>query len=87
MGLGHLSAAEATVLLSTEPLWAAVFAAGLLGESLSAQAGLGGCLLVAACLMNAASPEWLREKLGVAGSSRETPLTEELRATTGSSFP
>ena len=33
VALGRLSASEATVLLSTEPLWAALFAAGLLGES------------------------------------------------------
>merc|ERR1719245_2383314 len=42
--------AEATVILSTEPLWAAAFASVLLGESFGWNDYLGGVLIVAACL-------------------------------------
>jgi len=42
--------AEATVILSTEPLWAAAFASVLLGESFGWNDYVGGVLILAACL-------------------------------------
>ena len=50
--LGKLSSAEASVLLATEPLWAALFAALLLGEQLGWNDGVGGALIVAALAVN-----------------------------------
>ena len=38
------------MLLSTEPLWAALFAAFLLGEALGLNDVAGGALIVGACL-------------------------------------
>ena len=65
--LGKLSSAEASVLLATEPLWAALFAALLLGEQLGWNDGVGGALIVAACLVNAASAEQVRSVLNLNG--------------------
>lgn len=50
--LGKVSSAEASVILATEPLWAAVFAALLLSEDFGANDYIGGSLIVLACLAN-----------------------------------
>jgi len=63
--LGKLSSSEASVLLATEPLWAALFANFLIGESLGLWDGVGGALIVVACVATAIEPAWLREKLGI----------------------
>jgi|EP00908_Phaeocystis_cordata_P004233 drug/metabolite transporter (DMT)-like permease len=63
--LGKMSSSEASVLLATEPLFAALFAAGLLGEALGWNDSAGGALIVGACLCNAASPEQVRSLLGL----------------------
>jgi len=63
LALGKLSSSEASVLLATEPLWAAVFANVLIGEQLSLWDGVGGALIVAACVATSIDPVWLREKL------------------------
>ena len=49
-----LSAAEAYVVLSLEPLFAAAFATALLGEPLTARTAGGALLILAACLWRAA---------------------------------
>jgi drug/metabolite transporter (DMT)-like permease len=65
VALGKLSSSEASVLLATEPLWAAVFASFLINEQLSLWDGVGGALIVAACVATAIDPVWLREKLQI----------------------
>ena len=65
VALGKLSSSEASVLLATEPLWAAVFASFLINEQLSLWDGVGGALIVAACVVTAIDPVWLREKLQI----------------------
>lgn len=65
VALGKLSSSEASVLLATEPLWAAVFASFLINEQLSLWDGIGGALIVAACVATAIDPVWLREKLQI----------------------
>jgi drug/metabolite transporter (DMT)-like permease len=65
IALGKLSSSEASVLLATEPLWAAVFASFLINEQLSLWDGVGGALIVAACVATAIDPVWLREKLQI----------------------
>lgn len=65
IALGKLSSSEASVLLATEPLWAAVFASFLINEQLSLWDGVGGALIVAACVATAIDPVWLREKLNL----------------------
>ena len=59
--LGKVPPSEASVLLASEPLWAALFAATFYGSELSMSDGLGGILIVAACLVNAlVSPDLLQ---------------------------
>merc|ERR1719410_440150 len=65
IALGKLSSSEASVLLATEPLWAAVFASFLINEQLSLWDGVGGALIVAACVATAIDPVWLREMLQI----------------------
>ena len=45
-----LSAAESTVIYSTEPLWGAAFAAATLGETLGWNTFVGALLIICACL-------------------------------------
>jgi len=65
VALVKLSSSEASVLLATEPLWAAVFASFLINEQLSLWDGVGGAMIVAACVATAIDPAWLREKLQI----------------------
>jgi drug/metabolite transporter (DMT)-like permease len=53
MALGRVPPSEASVLLASEPLWAALFAAVFLGGALTVQDAAGGALIVSACLVNA----------------------------------
>merc|ERR1711935_951856 len=50
--LQKVPSTEATVILSTEPLWAAAFASVLLGESFGWNDYVGGVLIISACLVN-----------------------------------
>merc|ERR1712238_308955 len=65
VALGKLSSSEASVLLATEPLWAAVFASFLINEQLSLWDGVGGALIVIACIATAIDPVFLRGKLNI----------------------
>lgn len=58
--LGKVPPSEASVLLASEPLWAALLAASFYGSNLSLSDGIGGILIVSACLVNAlVQPEML----------------------------
>ena len=48
--LGQVTSSEASVLLATEPLWAAVFGALLINEALEPEDVAGGIFIIAACL-------------------------------------
>jgi drug/metabolite transporter (DMT)-like permease len=50
LALRRLSAAESTVIFSTEPLWGTAFAAALLGEQAGWNTGAGAVLILCACL-------------------------------------
>jgi drug/metabolite transporter (DMT)-like permease len=65
VALGKLSSSEASVLLATEPLWAALFANYLIGEQLGVSDAIGGAIIVISCVFTAVDPAWLREKLGI----------------------
>lgn len=51
--LGKVSSAEASVILATEPLFAALFSVVLLAETFGANDYVGGALIVAACFATA----------------------------------
>ena len=57
VALGRVSSTEASVLLTTEPLWAALLAFWLLQESVGSNVLSGGALILAACLANALGAE------------------------------
>ena len=65
VALGKLSSSEASVLLATEPLWAALFANYLINESLGVWDAIGGAIIVISCIVTAIEPDWLRNKLGI----------------------
>ena len=54
--LSMLPAADSSVIVATEPLWAAGFAALLLGEVLDPTAQLGGACILLGCLANTVLP-------------------------------
>lgn len=54
--LSMLPATDSSVIVATEPLWAAGFASLLLGEVLEPSAQLGGLLILAGCLANTVLP-------------------------------
>jgi drug/metabolite transporter (DMT)-like permease len=69
--LGKVTSAEASVILATEPLWAALFAALWLGESFGINDYVGGALIVAACLANSLKPEDLAFLVNRGGDADE----------------
>lgn len=73
VALGRLASSEASVLLATEPLWAALFAALYIGEGLGTNDAVGGALLVGACLANAVSPDTLRQFIPDFSSEADKP--------------
>jgi drug/metabolite transporter (DMT)-like permease len=62
--LGKVSASDASLIVSTEPLWATAFGVLLLGEVLSRTEVLGGLLVVVAPIVSSASPEAVFEIFG-----------------------
>mmetsp|Transcript_350 Transcript_350/g.436 ORF Transcript_350/g.436 Transcript_350/m.436 type:complete len:117 (+) Transcript_350:3-353(+) len=62
--LGKVPPAEASVILSTEPLWAALFASLMFHESFGANDVVGGCLIVMACLANTLKPSYFHSVFG-----------------------
>jgi len=72
--LGKVASAEASIILATEPLWAALFAALWLSESFGAEDYIGGALIVAACLANALKPADFAMLLG-SGSDDDDAIT------------
>jgi len=55
--LSMLPATDSSVIVATEPLWAAGFATILLGEVLDTNAQIGGAMILAGCLSNVLLPE------------------------------
>ena len=57
--LSKLPATDSSVIVATEPLWAAGFASLLLGEVLEPSAQLGGLFILFGCLANTILPtDW-----------------------------
>jgi len=48
----RLPAMEASIILTSEPLWATLFAVLLVGEHVGIVEGVGGALIIAACIVN-----------------------------------
>ena len=56
LAMKKVSAAESTIILSTEPIWGTAFAACLLGERIGWNTGLGALLIVSACTWSSVGP-------------------------------
>lgn len=56
LAMKKVSAAESTIILSTEPIWGTAFAAVLLGETIGWNTGLGALLIVSACTWTSVGP-------------------------------
>lgn len=69
LALGRMASSEASVLLATEPIWAAAFAAALLGEAVGANDVAGGALIVLGCVCNAVEPQRIRDLIGIESSN------------------
>jgi drug/metabolite transporter (DMT)-like permease len=52
VALKTLSAAETTLLFSTEPLWGTAFASVVMGEQLGISAALGGVMILSGCIFS-----------------------------------
>ena len=63
VALGKVPTAEASVLLGTEPLWAAVFSSILLGETFGSNDIIGGFFITIACLVSTIQPKDTRRFL------------------------
>ncbi|CAM9712231.1 unnamed protein product [Laminaria digitata] len=91
MAMKKISAAESTIILSTEPIWGTAFAAVLLGETIGWNTGLGAMLIVSACTWSSAGPA-IQSKLlsliaatGAAGTSAGVDV-DDLSETVGTVF-
>ena len=58
--LGRMKSSEASVILATEPIWAAVFGSLWVSETFGLEDWVGGGLIVLACLANTLKPEQLQ---------------------------
>mmetsp|Transcript_10704 Transcript_10704/g.15996 ORF Transcript_10704/g.15996 Transcript_10704/m.15996 type:complete len:470 (-) Transcript_10704:258-1667(-) len=73
-GLGKMKSSEAAVLLATEPLFAALFASFLVGETLGLEDMLGGALIVTACVTTSLKPQDVLNFFGVEDEDEELTL-------------
>ena len=55
--LRYVKAEDATIILSTEPLWATLLASFWLGETLNAQGVLGMGVIIAGCIISQVDPK------------------------------
>jgi len=77
MALKSLSAAETTLILSTEPLWGTAFAAVVLGEQLGVDTGIGTFLIISACLFS--NLGWTGIQNLILGSTSSSSSDEKIK--------
>lgn len=65
VALKTLTAAETTLILSTEPLWGAGFAAFLIGEQFGIDAAVGATLIIAGCIFSNLGMNGIMEMMGL----------------------
>lgn len=64
LALKTLSAAETTLIFSTEPLWGTAFAALIVHEQLGIDAGIGALLILTGCVFSNLGIKGIRELVG-----------------------
>jgi drug/metabolite transporter (DMT)-like permease len=78
VALQTLTATETTVIFSTEPLWGALTAALLLGESFGPKAIAGGGLVIGACLVSSLGLDGLKAFLPSFGQQQQKKNSSSL---------
>jgi drug/metabolite transporter (DMT)-like permease len=74
VALETLSAAETTLIFSTEPLWGSACATAVMGEQLGMDAGVGAVLIVLGCILSNLGWNGIREHLvGLPSQSSTLP--------------
>lgn len=76
VAMKEVSAAESTVILSTEPIWGTAFAACLLGERIGWNTGLGALLIVSACTWSSVGPSLQAKLLSLMAAAGTTAMAE-----------
>uniref|UniRef100_A0A7S2Y943 EamA domain-containing protein n=2 Tax=Entomoneis paludosa TaxID=265537 RepID=A0A7S2Y943_9STRA len=71
--LKTLSAAETTLILSTEPIWGAAFAAVVIGEQFGVDAAMGGCLILLGCLYSNLGVDGIQKLFKSASQNKSSP--------------
>jgi len=64
LALESLSAAETTLIFSTEPLWGTAFAVAVMGEQMGLNAAVGAGLILTACVYSNLGARGLQEMIG-----------------------
>mmetsp|Transcript_8700 Transcript_8700/g.21834 ORF Transcript_8700/g.21834 Transcript_8700/m.21834 type:complete len:359 (+) Transcript_8700:992-2068(+) len=73
LALETLSAAETTLIFSTEPLWGTAFAVIVMGEQLQLNAGFGAAFILSACLYSNLGLDGLKDVINVHRSKMVIP--------------
>lgn len=81
IAMRNLSAAESTVIYSTEPLWGAAFAAAFLGENFGWNTFAGASLIITACVWSSLGPK-MAGIGGVLTSAQVTSQVDKLEEVT-----
>ena len=74
LALETLSAAETTLIFSTEPIWGTAFAAVVMGEHLQLNAGFGAAFILAACIYSNLGLDGLKDLTN--GDGRKMELSK-----------
>merc|ERR1711935_824283 len=61
LALESLSAADTTLIFSTEPLWGTAFAVAIMGEQMGMNAAVGAAMILSACLYSNLGVQGLQE--------------------------
>lgn len=85
IALKTLTAAETTLIFSTEPLWAAFFGAFFVGERFGISAAFGAALIVSGCIYS--NVEWKHHKKGNSINEINGHLNDELVKTESNLAP
>ena len=86
LALGRLSAAETTMLFSTEPVWGSAFATVVMGETFGPKGYLGGAMILFACLYSSGGLDFIlggRRHAEGASSQQTNPIPNPILTTGG----
>jgi len=75
VALKTVSASEATIIFSTEPIWGSLFAALIVGERMGLESGLGAALIMGGCLVSTLEQDSVKgEDIDIVHANKEKTL-------------